>query len=31
MRERTARIGGTLGVRSAAGEGTEIALTAPYS
>lgn len=31
MRERTARIGGTLGVRSATGEGTEIALTAPYS
>jgi len=31
MRERAGRIGGTLGVRSAPGEGTEIVLAAPYS
>jgi signal transduction histidine kinase len=31
MRERAGRIGATLNVRSAPGEGTEIALAAPYS
>jgi PAS domain S-box-containing protein len=31
MRERAARIGATLSVRSAPGEGTEIVLAAPYS
>jgi signal transduction histidine kinase len=31
MRERAGRIGGTLSVRSAPGEGTEIVLAAPYS
>ena len=31
MRERAGRIGATLSVRSAPGEGTEIVLAAPYS
>jgi signal transduction histidine kinase len=31
MRERAARVGGTISVRSARGEGTEIVLAAPYS
>jgi len=31
MRERAGRIGGTLSVRSAPGEGTEVLLAAPYS